>query len=148
MNFQNQFYFGGSVGHFGDEVCDNMWNTRPAKRPGVPDQYQEFLPENIVKDKISNPYGYDPFIIYFNEKAKEEPNGSLYTDRLLQWDYQKTERLLKKHMPEKRWDNAGHKQIEAFLCDWTEKKVVFIANIQYVNLASGYPLWRLDYYYE
>ena len=117
------------------------------KRKGIPDQYQKFLPENLSKTKSAYPYTYDPFLIFFNEKATQEPTGSIYTDRLLQWDYAKHNLLCRKHFGNEGqyWHDRDPKKIEAFLCDWTGKKVVLIANIQYVNLSSGYPVWRLDY---
>ena len=64
----------------------NLWVTlagEPEKREGIPDQYQEFLPEFITKDKMSYPYSYDPFLIYWNEESKGmECKNSIYTDRL------------------------------------------------------------------
>jgi hypothetical protein len=139
MDFNNLIYFGS--------IDDDR---TPRKRDDVPDQYRQFLPENIVKDKTTYPYTYDPFIIYFNEKTDKEAITSLYTDRLLRWDYEKHDRLCRKHFGNERqsWDNRDHKKIEAFLSDWVEKKVTLIANIQYVNIGNGYPTWRLDYFYE
>ncbi len=118
------------------------------KDPNIPDQYQKFLPENIVKDRYSHPYSYDPFLIYFNNKADKEVTDTIYTDRLLMWDYEKHNLLCEKHFGNKGqlWENRGYKKIESFLSDWTGKKIVLVANIQYVNLSNGYPLWRLDYY--
>jgi len=137
--------FDGFMTIFGD-----FEERKSRKRKGIPDKYQKFLPENIVTDKISNPYGYDPFLIFFNEKAKKEAIDSIYTDRLLQWDYDKHNLLCEEHFGDKGqlWDKRSPKKIAAFLSGWTGKKVVLVANIQYVNLSSGYPLWRLDYYFE
>lgn len=117
------------------------------KRIDIPDQYQEFLPENIVKTKGAYPYTYDPFLIYFSEDIKEEPTGTVYTDRLYQWDYKKHDSLCEKHFGDKRqyWNNRETKKIEEFLCEYIDKKIILIANIQYVNLSNGYPVWRLDY---
>ncbi len=131
----------------------NQWVTasgKSKKRKNIPDCYQEFLPESIEKDQCSYPYSYDPFLLYFNEEAKEEATSSIYTDRFLQWDWDKHNRLCRKHFGDEAqyWNDRDPKKIEAFLCDWTEKKVTLIANIQYVNISNGYPLWRLDFYYE
>lgn len=137
--------------NFGNELwCGSNVRDRSEKRDDVPDQYHEFLPENIIKDKATYPYTYDPFIIYFNDKTKKEAITSLYTDRLLQWDYAKHDELCMKHFGDKRqyWDVRDNKKIEAFLSDWVGKKVTLIANIQYVDMSNGYPLWRLDYFYE
>ncbi len=118
------------------------------KRKGVPDQYQKFLPENIKKGRYAYPYSYDSFLIYFNDKAKKEASSTIYTDRLLQWDYAKHNLLCKRHFGNEgqHWNDRDAKKIEQFLCDWTGKKIVLVANIQCVNKSSGYPVWRLDYY--
>jgi len=118
------------------------------KRKDVPDQYQKFLPENLSKTKNDYPYTYSPFLIFFNEEATEGATNTIYTDRLLQWDYEKHNLLCEKHFRNKSqyWHDRDAKRIEQFLCDWTGKKIVLVANIQYVNLSSGYPVWRLDYY--
>ena len=135
MDFRNQFI---------------TFVGEPLKREGIPDQYQKFLPEFIVKDKSTYPYTYDPFILFFNEKAKQEATSSIYTDRLLHQDWDKHNRLCQKHFGTKGqyWNDRKPEDIEAFLCDWTEKKVTLIANIQYVNISSGFPVWRLDFCYE
>jgi hypothetical protein len=124
----------------------------------IPVMYHDFFPHDEMKDKCSYPYTYDPFMIWYNDDIKtlQDNNGQLrnvstiYTDRLLQWDWNKHNRLCRKHFGNEGqlWDNRDPKKIEAFLSDWTEKKVTLIANIQYVNMASGYPVWRLDFLYE
>lgn len=120
------------------------------KRKGIPDKYQKFLPENVKITKSDNPYGYDPFLIYFNEKADREADDGLYTDRLLMWDYGKHNLLCEKHFGDtaQYWHDRDPKKIQDFLRDWTGKKVVLVVNIQYVNVSNGYPLWFLGYYIE
>ena len=133
-----------------------MWNDllfygiEKPDRSNIPQEYHQFLLENVRKTKISHPYGYDPFLVFFNEEAKKQAQDTIYTDRLYQWDYAKHDELCKKHFGNvsQYWDTRSPKKIEAFLSDWTGKKVVLIANIQYVNLSSGYPVWRLDFYVE
>ena len=137
--------------NFGNEWLTVLGTPMREKegREGIPDQYQEFLPENLSNTKDSHPYTYDPFLIFFNEKAKQEPESSIYTDRLLEWDWAKHNELCQKHFGNQGqyWNDRDPKKIEAFLCDWIGKKVTLIANIQYVNLSSGFPVWRLDFYY-
>ncbi len=122
------------------------------KDPDIPDEYQKFLPENIEKDRYSHPYSYDPFFIFFNKegykRSKKKTIGCIYSDRLLQWDYKKHNILCKKHFDNEGqyWDKRESKKIEAFLSDFLDKKIVLVANIQYVNLSNGYPLWRFDFY--
>jgi len=134
MNPNNCLFIGQNDGNFKD----------------IPKQYQEFLPENIHKDKYSHPYSYDPFIIYYNEKAEEEANDTIYSDRLLLWDWDKHNHLCEKHFGNQGqlWDNREPEKIEAFLSDFTGKQIVLIANIQYCNISNGYPVWRFDFYYK
>lgn len=117
-------------------------------RSNVPECYQEFLPENIEKDRYTYPYTYSPFIVYLNTESEKPADNSLYTDRFLMWDWDKHNRLCKKHFGNdgQMWHDRDHEKIQAFLCDWLERDVVLVANIQYVNLSSGYPLWRLDFH--
>jgi hypothetical protein len=86
-------------------------------------------------------------MVFFNTEAEGVATGTIYSDRLLQWDYDKHNRLCRKHFGNEGqlWADRDPKKIEAFLCDWTGKEIVLIANIQYVNISSGFPLWRFDY---
>jgi len=131
---------------------DNVFNICGDKidRTNIPAEYHEFLPENIKKHRFSYPYTYDPFMVWFNKEAKQPAVTSIYTDRLLGWDFEKHDRLCQKYFGNKgqRWQERDPKKIEAFLSDWTEKKIILVANIQYVNISSGFPTWRLDYYLE
>lgn len=129
MNFDN-------FGFFGENLKDDR----------VPEVYQEFLPLNIVLTKDSNPYTYDPFLIYFNEE-EQKATGCVYSDRLLEWDYDKYNRLCREYFGNEgqSWDKRDSNKIEEFLCDYFDKKVVLVANIQYVNVSNGYPVWRFDF---
>lgn len=128
---------------FGFEVIEDFDISK------IPTQYHEFLFTRVKKTIHSHPYNYDPFLIYINEEAKEH-TSSIYTDRLLQWDRDKHNRLCEKHFGDKGqyWNKRDPKKIEAFLSDWYDKKVILVANIQYVNVSNGFPYWRLDFYYE
>lgn len=131
-----------------DRDIDIYGNFGLGNRKEIPKKYQEFLPQNIAKPQASYPYTYDPFLIFFNEEAKKEATDSIYTDRLLQWDWEKHNKLCRKHFGNEGqyWSQRDPKKIEAFLCDWTGKRIVLVANIQCVNVSNGYPLWRLDFY--
>lgn len=127
---------GGKIHCFDDEEA----------MEGIPEQYRQFC--QGTRDRFSYPYSYDPFMVWLNPNAdKQKADNTIYTDRLLMWDYDKHNLLCKKHFGNEgqQWENRDPKKIEAFLCDWTGKKVTLIANIQYVNVSSGYPLWRLDF---
>ena len=115
----------------------------------IPERYQEFIPGNQEKTKSEYPYSYDPYFIYFNEEAKVEPTGTIYTDRMLHQDWDKHNELCRKHFGNEGqyWHDREHKKIQAFLSDWVGKPVILIANIQYCNISNGYPHWRFDLAY-
>ena len=101
----------------------------------------------VRRTKMSHPYSYDGFVLW-RGGANKEATGTIYSDRLLQWDWDKHNRLCEKHFGNKGqlWDNRDPKLIEAFLRDWCEDpglKLIFI--MEYCNQASGYPCWRFDY---
>lgn len=99
-----------------------------------------------VRTKQSHPYSYDPITLYRDFDAK--PTGTIYTDRLLQWDIAKHNTLCEKHFGNRGqdWDGRSPKLIEAFLRDWCEDQgLQLCAVIEYCNVATGYPTWRLDY---
>lgn len=101
----------------------------------------------IEKTPQSHPYSYDGFVTYRNGQNKDA-SGTIYSDRLLQWDYERTRLLMKKHFGNTGdyYDNRSPEQIESFLKEWTgEKNLKLILVMQYCNKSSGYPLWRFDY---
>ena len=102
----------------------------------------------VKRTKRSHPYSYDGFVqerVHPNEKA----NGTVYSDRLTQWDYAKCRRLQKKHFGKETdyWNNIPASKIEAFLREyWDLDELVVVLVMEYCNMSSGYPLWRVDYY--
>jgi hypothetical protein len=134
MNFHGFTVFGEEFGGLTDDK--------------IPERYHEYIPGNQEKTKDEYPYSYDPFLIYYNENAEQMATNFPYTDRLKQWDWDKYQRLCLKHFGNKsdHWHDRPADKIEAFLCDYTDKKVVLIANIQYCNVANGYPVWCLHFY--
>lgn len=100
----------------------------------------------IKRTPYTHPYSYDGFVTYRGGK-NEEVTGTVYSDRLLQWDYEKTRKLMKKHFKNSGdyYNDRTPKQIEAFLCDRLDKKVALVLVMQYCNQSSGYPVWRFDF---
>ena len=100
----------------------------------------------VKRTREECPYSYDGFVVYRNGE-NSEANNTIYSDRLLQWDYAKYNRLSKKH-----FGNEGQiffdrdpKKIEKFLQDWMgnpKLKLIFI--MEYCNVSNGFPLWRFD----
>lgn len=100
-----------------------------------------------ARTKQSHPYSYDPITQFLDSSVK--PNGTIYTDRLLQWDFKKHDLLCEKHFGNRGqcWEGRAPKKIEAFLRDWCENDGLQLAAvIEYCNVATGYPTWRLDYF--
>ena len=82
-------------------------------------------------------------------RAGGEANGTIYTDRLLQWDFAKHDELCDKHFGNagQYWDNREPEKIEAFLRDWCDdQKLTLVQVTEYCNVANGFPTWRLDFH--
>ena len=103
---------------------------------------------NVVKrSKEEYRYSYDGFIQWRGGK-NEDANGTIYSDRLLNWDFKKHDRLCQKVFGNKGqyWDRRNSKDIEKFLRLWTgDKKLKLVSVMEYCNWANGYPFWRFDY---
>lgn len=98
-----------------------------------------------TRTKYSHPYSYDPIVQYDNGK---ESNGSVYTDRLMQWDYEKYNKCALKHFGDTRqyFDRLTPKQIQAFLREYLDdKKLILVKSIEMCNASNGFPLWLLQY---
>jgi hypothetical protein len=102
-----------------------------------------------IKTKQSHPYSYDPIVLYEGNPAPEntEP-GTIYTDRLLQWDYDKHNALCTKHFGNEGqwWDQREPADIEAFLRDWcNDADLILVKVVEYCNVSTGFPTWQLNY---
>lgn len=98
------------------------------------------------KSKSEFPYSYDPICIWGDEYA--DNNGSIYTDRLLHWDFPKHDELCMKHFGDKGqyWNNRDPNKIEAFLRDWVDDQELELIYItEFCNLSNGYPTWLLAF---
>ena len=81
-------------------------------------------------------------------KLKQDYSSVLYSDRLFQWDYEKHDRLCKKHFGNEGqyWNNRSPKSIQAFLRDYTEnQELILVGIMEGCNLSSGYPYWVFMY---
>ncbi len=121
---------------FSIDVYGNIFNSTFVDEHGNP----------VKRTKHTHPYGYDGFVLWQDKTVKV--TGTIYSDRLLEWDFAKHDKLCKKHFnnTSQYWDQRNPEHIQAFLRDWCEKPQLKLGLVmQYCNLATGYPCWRFDY---
>jgi hypothetical protein len=101
------------------------------------------------RTKSSHPYAYDPFTIWGAHSPNPKCNGSVYVDRLEQWDRAKYKQLAEEVYEGCRpFDSYNCKgdRIQEFLRRWNDDPALKLLRvIEYCNWSSGYPTWRLDY---
>lgn len=106
----------------------------------------------VRRTKSEYPYSYDGFV---QERCgkNSEATGTVYTDRLLQWNYKNTRRLLRKYFYDGKnewscgdsWRDRSAERIGKFLSEWFRRKVRVVLVMEYCNASNGYPIWRIDY---
>lgn len=102
----------------------------------------------VSRTKQTHPYSYDGFVLWRGGE-NNEATATVYSDRLLQWDYEKHNKLCMKYFGDEAqlwWDKRSPQQIEKFLRDWFDNenlKLVLI--MEYCNISNGYPCWRFDF---
>ena len=96
----------------------------------------------VERDKHNWPYSYDPYVVWKGNYIKGE-NETVYSDRLMQWNYEKFNKCCKEV-----WDNEGQyfsgrsaTEIERFLSLYFEKEIELTVIMQGCNVSSGYPYW-------
>jgi hypothetical protein len=95
----------------------------------------------MIKTKFTNPYDYDRFMVWGEEKGK----SNVWSDRLSQWDTEKYNKCMKKV-----FDNESSlsllpvepNKIEKFLSLYFEKKIKLIGIAEECK-SNGYPVWQL-----
>lgn len=100
----------------------------------------------IERTPETHPYSYDGFITYRNGD-NSEIEEDVYSDRMLQWDYEKTRKLMKKYFGEQGdyYSNRPPEKIESFLSEYFNCNVKLIFIMEYCNVSNGYPLWRFAF---
>lgn len=101
----------------------------------------------VKRTRSEYPYSYDGLVTWRGGENKEATT-TIYSDRLLQWDYEKCRAMMQKHFGKQSdyWSEYTPEQIEGFLrewCDAPELKLIFI--MEYCNVSNGYPYWRFDF---
>jgi len=129
-------------------ICD-LEGDESSHRGAYGSPYVDERGEPVKRTRHTHPYSYDGYV-QWRGGENEECNGTVYSDRLLQWDYDKHNDLCKRIFGDtgQHWNpsNRDPKKIEQFLQEWMEDpglKLILI--MEYCNASSGYPVWRLDY---
>lgn len=95
----------------------------------------------VAKSKFNNPYDYSPFRIFVrNHKNSDEV---VYSDRLRQWNSERYRELLSKWFgnTSDNFSNRYPEQIQKFLSDYFEKRILLTGIEQACNVGNGYPYW-------
>lgn len=126
--------------HWGNPIVDDL-------RPTPDSDLQRHDPP---RSRISHPYSFDPHTIWGKPFPDRRCNATDYTDRLEQWDYAKYTRLIQKICASgaRPFDgyNCRGDLIEQFLREYHDDPTIKLLRvIAECNVATGYPLWRLDY---
>lgn len=100
------------------------------------------------RSRHSHPYSYSQFVQWRGGK-NSEANGSVYSDRLYQWDHAKHDELCEKHFGDRGqyWHDRAPEKIEAFLRDYEDSpslKLIYI--MQGCNVSSGFPVWLFNFH--
>lgn len=101
----------------------------------------------VQRTKIDYPYSYDGFVLHRLGENKEA-NGTVYSDRLYEWDNKRYNTLRQKHFGDNSqyWGSSYPSLIEKFLQDYMDNQdLKLIIVMEHCNLATGYPVWRFDY---
>lgn len=107
----------------------------------------EITPDGKISERnsIDYPGSYDTFILYGKPNVKTERYA--YTDRLLQWDYEKNNSCCMKVFGDKGqfWNLRSFKDIEKFLVLYLEEDIELVRVLQTCNHSNGYPIWIFEF---
>lgn len=105
----------------------------------------------------SNGFNQEEGLVFSGEGIRLEDgdtrkviSGNIYSDRLLQWDFDKHDELCMKHWGNRAqiWRGRSPESIQAFIADWIENPTVKITQIMTgENASNGYPWWSFSYEY-
>lgn len=100
----------------------------------------------VKRTKEEYPYSYDAYVVWKKDYRKGKGNA-VYSDRLLQWDYDKYNKYSKEV-----WNNEGQyfndrrpEDIEKFLSLYFGKNIKLTVIMEGCNVSNGYPYWVFFY---
>lgn len=106
------------------------------------------------RTKDTHPYAYDPFTIWGQPYRDPKQTGTVYADRLMQWDRAKYARLARKHYHsgsnayEHPFESSNCKGflIAEFLRDWfDDPSLELLRVVEHCNPYTGERNWSLSY---
>jgi len=100
----------------------------------------------VSKTKEKYPYSYDPYVVWKGDYDKNR-DGATYSDRLLQWDYDKYNRCCREVWKNERqsFSERNPKDIEKFLSLYFGKEIELTVLMEGCNVSNGYPYWVFIY---
>lgn len=103
--------------------------------------------EPVKRTKEEYPYSYDSYVVW-EEDYNKTTNNAVYSDRLIQWDYDKFNKCCRNIWGNERqyFNDRSPKDIGKFLSLYFDKEVKLTVIMEGCNFASGYPYWI--FYYE
>lgn len=108
--------------------------------------YTGYIDENghpVERTPHTHPYSYDMYV-QWRGLPNKGVNGSIYSDRLLQWDWDKHNELCRKHFGNEGqyWSDRDPEKIQDFLRDWCQDPGLKLHYImQGCNVSNGFPVW-------
>ncbi len=112
-----------------------------------------FKPEiHPYVSKLDQPYSYSPLVLFSTGKSDMDTivQGTVYSDRLWEWDYKLTDKLCIKHFGNRGqyFDERSPESIEQFLRERLKNSTLKLERIiEWCNPSNGYPNWSFEYTY-
>lgn len=99
----------------------------------------------VERTKEEYPYSYDPYVVW--EDNYNKTNECIFSDRLVQWDYNKFNKCCKKiwNNDSQYFDDRLPKDIEKFLKLYLNKQIKLTAIMEACNCSNGFPYWIFYY---
>ena len=101
----------------------------------------------IEKTQRDYPYSYDAYCVYKSDNWSPM-DDVCYSDRLMQWDYDKFTDCMKEVWGERAgqyFDNKEPEDIQKFLRWYYSRNVVLTGIEKGYNVGNGYPYWIFYY---
>lgn len=101
---------------------------------------------NIIRSIINKSYDYS-----YNSHLNIKPKGSAYSDRMMEWDFDKFQKSLIKIFGNKsQLFYKSHKspdKVELFLREYFDDDSILLLEVKHsINQYTGYPVWCFIYY--